>query len=228
MNSIDENPEIVEIKDSLEKRFNFIYYSIVYLLVYVNSFLLAVGITSIFVFEDIFGLVVFLALAVIMDTAFFVAIHGLNSNLKPILRVKIVISEERIEIFVQNHSFREYLWREIEKIMIATETYAWMEKRFRIDMNGKYWQKHIRPDVFHLNKENTRKLIQSLKEYSTRLDKEYIVIAQREKGDWEEFQKEVDEIENFRRKFKKKKKPVKYTSYERRFRFVLETESGND
>ncbi|MFX0076469.1 MAG: hypothetical protein ACFE96_13590 [Candidatus Hermodarchaeota archaeon] len=227
MNLIEESPESIEIKDSLERAFNISYYTLVCLQIFTTLLLISLGITSIFVFSSTSGFVGFLALTIILDMIFFFGIHNLNSTQKPIYRVKITLTKKKIEIFIQDHSFREYLWSEIEKVIITRESFTWFDKRFRIDLGGRYWQKHFRPDVFRLSKQNTKLLAQSLEEFSTSLHKEYIVRDEIQKGDNEERLKEFLEVEDFREKFIEKKNTVKHTSYERRFRFFFNDRSSS-
>jgi len=201
---MDGNLRSVEIEDSLERRFNRLYYFIFYIFVFINAFILALAISSIFVLDSlkIFGFCIILLIFV--NIVFYSSLHDFSRFHKPIQRVKIVISEEKIEIFLQNRLFREYIWRYFEEVIITKEGF-W---GFRINFRGSYSDEHIRLHVLAFDKSETKMVLSSLEAFSNHLKKDFIIANKKEKADDEEVQKEFKEFREFRDAFRVKNKAV--------------------
>jgi len=217
---MDNNPERVEIEQSFEKLFTFRYYGLIYTFGCINMFLFTLMILTIFGMQKLDFFVVGVCLLLIINIPFIITIRSMERMQRPIDRVKIVIDEKKVEIFLQNQSFKRFLRRDFEKIIVTKESYVLIDRGTKISFHEPYMDEYIRFYVLPLSYKKRKMFLSSLEQFSKYMNKKYIVLPQIEKVNYEEIEKEREDLRKFRQPFKEKAKKKKwiYSSYERYFR----------
>jgi len=200
-----EQLERIEIEDS--KKSEVIYKASLIIIFWMVINLMFI--ISIIIFRLDLMTIIFLIIFLLMLNLCFVSnIHTFLYNI-PIHRAKFVISNDSIEIYLQNHMYKRIFWKDIEKIELVKERYDGglynpYAGGFKLKFYGFNVPKSLRLYCLIVHQEEMDLILSSLAYFSKIMNKEFIEIQELEKSDFEDPAKEITEVNNFRKKTQKK------------------------
>lgn len=129
----------------------------------------------------------------------------------PIYSVKFIITNEFIEIQIQNHSYLKFLWADIKKIEVINETfYPWSGSKnsYKLKIIVNNYSKEVRLFILLFHKKTARLILKSLEEFSRFLKKKFIRVKEVEKRDYFDKQQlsDLSDIRTFQNNLKVKKR----------------------
>lgn len=191
----------VEIKDSFKRYFIINLSPIIFIVIFIDSFVL-VWFSTVIIFEGKNLIGPFLAILISFNFTFFFVIRIFIINMKPIQKTRFIISNDKIEIYLQNRLYLEFYWKDFNKIELVKEKAnqsggAIKSKGYKLNFIYPCKTKSIRLYLLVSIKKNKNIIISTIKEFSKILNKQFIEIPKLEKVEREILSLEFTKLKNF-------------------------------
>lgn len=192
---MSELPDRIEIEDSYINKVRYIVNGFTILLIIINVIF---PILWFFESSDIF-LTIFLV--VVSNVSVMPIIIGWIRIASPFYKVKLVISTDSIDFYIQNSLYLQFPWNELERIELIRVSGIGYKLNFKSQKQSNI----VRLYLFIFKRTRETLTIDTLKQFANRLNKEFIELPRERNDNRIDFRKDLEDIREFTRENKYEK-----------------------
>lgn len=174
----------------------------------INFLLIAVGIF--FVKSQIISIFITILMAlVIFNICYIGEFRRVIKTETPIYKFRFSVSDKKIDIYLQNRLYKQYYWKDLDKIELVKEKYSGkriltFRKKSNIIFHGPHLSDSVRLYNLVIFHRKVNYILSTLKKFAEILNKPFIEIPELKKLSDKEILDDLAEIERFKQLNNKK------------------------
>jgi len=190
MNNLKE----IEIEDSSINYYKSTLYSLVAMVFFINGFFpIFYALILPLIMVGKIDIVFLIGFILFVDLIFLPLIFAYLKSIKPFYKVRILISNNEINMYLQNKLYLQYIWSNIEKI----ELMKFKHNEYKVNFLGREESGSIRLSFLIFKKKKRSKFLYSLRSYAKDLNINFSELQIKKVDDLDEKWIEYNKIKKF-------------------------------